>query len=180
MTKRLRDRLTTKKLPCGMNVHIYKLEGVHYFTIDLLVHYGALYEKFKVGDKLKETKTGLAHFLEHLMFNLPEGDMTMEFDKYRLDNNAYTSAYSTDYFCSGVKNFYQGISLVLKMVFNAYLDKEAIEKEKKIIINETLRETSQPSYPYDCAIAYNLYENSPLRHDICGSIDDIKSISEDD
>ena len=178
--KRLADRLTTKKLPCGLNVHVYKLEGVHYFTIDLLVHFGAMYEKFKVDESIVEIKTGLAHFLEHLMFNLEKGDMTLEFDKYRLDNNAYTSLYTTDYYCSGVQNFYEGISLVLKMVFNAYLSDESVEKEKKIIINEALRDIDSPSYPFNYAISDNLYENKLLCHDICGSLDDIKSTTKED
>ena len=180
MKKKFSDHIKKVKLDCGLNVVTYNIKGFHRFSIDLLVHFGAMYEKYKIDDKIYTLKTGISHFLEHKMFDLPDGDMTIEFDKYGLDNNAYTSFDMTDYYCGGIDNFYEGLKLLLKMVFTPYFEEESIENEKKIITNEILMYEDDPDYALDEALNNNLFMNSPFRHDVGGSAEDVNSITKDD
>ncbi|MBO4668168.1 MAG: insulinase family protein, partial [Bacilli bacterium] len=179
MIKKFSDRLKETRLSNGLHVMVYEIKDRPSFKMDLLVHFGAFYEKYKIDGEIKELKTGLAHFIEHVKFEMPDGDIIPSFEKEGLEVNAYTSFKMTDFYCGGTRNFYRGLELLFKLVFTPCFKEESIEKEREIIQSERLEKDMKKKELSD-TFTNNLFISYPYKHEIVGSLEDILSISKED
>ena len=165
----------------GLKIYMWVNEKVNSCLMTLSVKYGSIHTKFKVGKKTYEVPNGVAHFLEHIKFNINENSTAHdEFYKIGGDANAFTTFKWTSYivFATGNKN--ENLNLLLDYVYNPYFTKKMINKEKGIIIEEANISNDDP---YSLIFYNNLkavLQKSKYRNLITGEVEDIKKIELDD
>ena len=169
---------TTKN---GLKVYMWANEKVNGCFASLSVKYGSIHTKFKVGKKVYTVPNGLAHFLEHIKFNMKE-DVTAhdEFIKIGGDSNAFTTFKYTSYIVFATQNKIENLNLLLDFVYNPYFTKKMISKEKGIIVEEANMSNDDPYSKIFYDNLKNVLQKSNYRNLITGEVEDIKEISLDD
>ena len=165
-------------LPNGLRLRVLPKPGFRSRCAVLAVNYGGAHRRFTLDGVLQETPAGVAHYLEHKMFDLPEGDEAMEeFAANGADPNAFTSQATTCYFFHCTEHFAENLRLLLHFVSTPYFTAETVEKEQGIIAQEILEEDDSP----DGAVYHNLlkqlYAHHPLRDKVIGSVESIREIT---
>jgi len=98
--------------------------------------YGSIHSNYTVNGQTFNDPKGVAHFLEHLMFNKADGDSFTKFTKLGANSNAYTSFNHTAYLFKAVDNFLPNLAILLSMVQTPYFPTAHIKKEIGIIEQE--------------------------------------------
>ena len=181
--KGLKEKVYYEKLPSGLDVYLWENEKSSSFFVSLNVKYGSIHTDFKLeGDKKNYSlPNGIAHFLEHLNFNLKGGGSAYDlFDKLGTDINAFTTFEYTSYHLTGTNNLEENIKYLLDYVFTPYFTKKLVNNERGIILEEAKMGLDNPGNVF----FYKKYENTLFKDKrnkkIIGSLDDIKNISIDD
>ena len=146
-------------------------------------YYGANINEFVPLDKTKMTSfpKGIAHFLEHKMFETESGEKPFDFyAKTGSYVNAYTSYKSTCYIVTGNKKMKDNLEYLLNFVNSPYFTDENVKKEQGIITEEAAMNLDSPDYLAYITLSKNLYKNLPYNTPILGSVDSIKEITKDD
>ena len=124
---------------------------------------------------------GIAHFLEHKMFEQEDGiDPFTYFSKSGTDSNASTSFDNTQYICYGTKNFNNNLRYLLNFVNSPYYTKENVNKEKGIIAEEIKMYQDIPDFTLEMKLRECIYKNHPRRIDIAGTEEEINKITKED
>lgn len=173
------EKLFIFKLKNGMEVHVMPKEDPAYSTyVEVSIPYGALDLIFEHGGNIYETPYGTAHFLEHQIFAMPDGDAFSVFSKLGVDANAMTSYNQTSYLFQSTENFDQALLHLLKMLDTPYFMKEAIDKEKLIIGEELKMYLDQPKIQMQNELMEMLYHHHPLKYDIGGTLESILDVDQ--
>ncbi|MDO5568651.1 MAG: pitrilysin family protein [bacterium] len=171
-----------EKLDNKLEVYLYNKEGVSNNYVTFTTKFGASIDNFIPLDKKKYTVVpkGIAHFLEHLLFNQEKN--LSPFDFYNNNGafvNASTNLKYTTYNFSGPTNLEDNIAYLLDFVQSPYFTDELIEKERGIIIQEIgLVKDSPWRVLYEKSI-HNAFVSNPVRNSVIGSIKDIKKINKE-
>ena len=166
-------------LPNGLKVFYYPRCDFKRSFVMLTVKYGSLNQEFKIlgTDEIIKTPAGVAHFLEHKMFEMPGGiDATNLFAELGADVNAYTSYENTSYYFSTVVNFYESLELLLDFVQTPYFKEESVNSEKGIIEQEIISSLDRPASVGYHGILRNLFSESKIIEDIGGTVESINQI----
>lgn len=147
----------------------------------LAVKYGGAVGNFELDGKIYSPPSGIAHFLEHKMFERPDGGDAFDlFTGYGADADAYTMSRLTSYIFSCSDNFTKSLDTLLEMVTTPHFTPESVAREKRIIEQEEKMTRSEP----DTVCYYNLlsalYKRHPVRNPIIGTSEDIEKITPDD
>ena len=144
-----------------------------YFVTD----YGAIHTDFTIDGKAFTAPAGVAHYLEHKLFDMPERDVTGEFAALGAIPNAFTSYDMTAYYFSCTEHFKENLELLLEFVTTPYFTEESVAKEQGIIGQEIgMNEDNPDSVLFDM-LAEAMYETHPIRYPILGSRDSIAQIT---
>lgn len=177
----LNEKIYEYSTKCGLKVYMWVNERVTSTFMSLSVKYGSIHNKFKIGKKVYEVPNGVAHFLEHIKFNIDANTVAHdEFYKLGADSNAFTTFEYTSYIVYATKNLDKVLNLLLDYVYNPYFTKKMITKEKGIILEEA---NMTEDDPYSVIFYENLksvLQKSNFRNIITGTKDDIKKIELDD
>lgn len=123
---------------------------------------------------------GSAHFMEHKMFENPDGSDSFEhFSTLGADSNAYTSNNRTVYLFNCTENFDECLEELLRMVFTPSFKAESVDRERGIIAQEILMYSDIPYNRCYELLMQAMYSKDPVRKNICGSVDSIENISPD-
>ena len=122
---------------------------------------------------------GIAHFLEHKMFEMEEGDASEAFAKLGASSNAFTSSSRTAYLFSTTSHEKECIQLLLDFVQDIYLTEENVEKEKGIINQEIGMYDDDPDWRCYFGSIQNLYQKHPVKIDIAGTVETVRSIDKE-
>ena len=146
-------------------------------------YYGALNNEFvpKGESKMTRFPNGIAHFLEHKMFESKDG--IKPFDFYAKTGsyvNAFTSYKSTCYIVTGNKKMKENLEYLLTFVNSPYFTDENVAKEQGIISEEAAMNDDNPDYLAYKTINKNLYKLSPYNTPILGTVSTIKKITKED
>lgn len=163
-------------------VLIPMLDKKNYF-ITYATKYGSDITEFTPKDSEKEVKVpdGVAHFLEHKMFEQEDGvDPFTFFSKSGTGSNASTSYNFTQYICYGTKKFAENLRYLIRFVNSPYYTDENVEKEKGIIAQELNMYNDMPDFQLEMRLRQNLYHTLPRRVDIGGSVEEIYKITKED
>ncbi|HSI65815.1 MAG TPA: pitrilysin family protein, partial [Planococcus sp. (in: firmicutes)] len=141
--------------------------------------YGSIDNHFiPMGEKEAiQVPDGIAHFLEHKMFEKEEGDIFQEFSKQGASANAFTSFTRTAYLFSATNLIDQNVETLLDFVQSPYFTEKTVDKEKGIIAQEITMYDDQPDWRLYFGIIENLYENHPVKIDIAGTVESIQDIT---
>ena len=144
-----------------------------YFVTD----YGAIHTHFKMDGVEYAAPAGVAHYLEHKLFDMPGRDVTEEFAAMGASPNAFTSFDMTAYYFSCTENFKENLELLLEYVTTPYFTPESVAKEQGIIGQEIgMNEDNPDSVLFDM-LAEAMYETHPIRHPILGTRESIAQIT---
>lgn len=145
------------------------------------VQYGSLDNTFVLDGKEISPPLGIAHFLEHKMFENPDGEDTfLKFSRTGADGNAYTTFTRTAYLFSCTENFEKSLEILLKSTATPYFTDENVEKEKGIIAEEIRMYEDDPYDRLYFSTMRSMYEKVDLGISICGSEESIGCITPDD
>lgn len=139
--------------------------------------YGSIDTKFsRNGGEYIEVPAGIAHFLEHKLFESEEGDAFSRFAKTGAYANAFTSFDRTCYLFSCTANFYKNLEILLDFVQSPYFTDETVQKEQGIIGQEIKMYEDSPGWRVMFNMLDKMYENHPVKIDIAGTVDSISLI----
>ena len=161
----------------GLTVYISKKDfGMSYAVFG--TRYGSIENTFTVDGERTDVPHGIAHFLEHKMFESEDGrDGFEKFGKYGADANAYTSFDRTAYIFSCTENFYESLEVLLRMVTTPHFTEKNVEKEKGIIRQEIKMCEDRTSYRRYYNLLKALYGNLPIAIPVAGTVESIGKIT---
>ena len=173
------ETLYSAQLPNGLELRVVPKAGFNTGYAVFAVNYGGSHRRFSLGGQELDTPAGVAHFLEHKMFDMPNGDNALSLlSANGADPNAFTSSGVTCYFFQCTRNFEENIRLLLRFVSTPYFTLETVSKEQGIIAQEIRMGDDSPG----SAIYYNLlemlYAHHPIRDKVAGTVDSIAQISD--
>lgn len=174
----LDEQLFREVLPNGLTVSVIRRRGFARGVAYFVTNYGSIHNCFRLDGKEYATPAGVAHYLEHKMFELPGNrDVTAEFAGLGASVNAFTSYDMTAYYFSCTQEFDRCLRLLLEFVSTPYFTKESVERERGIIDQEIGMNLDAPdSVIFDNLMAA-LYENHPARMPILGTRESIREIT---
>ena len=172
----------TETLSNGLEVYMLPYSNKKNYFISFATRFGSDVLEY-TDDKRKSHKPplGIAHFLEHKMFEEESGiDPFTFFSESGTDSNASTSFDNTQYICYGTKEFNKNLRYLLQFVKKPYYTDENVEKEKGIIAEEIKMYQDMPDFKLEMKLRECIYKNSPRRIDIAGTVDEIYKITKED
>ena len=174
----LDEQLFREVLPNGLTVSVVRRRGFARSIAYFVTNYGSIHNRFRLDGKEYTTPAGVAHYLEHKMFELPGNrDVTAEFAGLGASVNAFTSYDMTAYYFSCTQEFDRCLRLLLEFVSTPYFTEESVERERGIIDQEIGMNLDAPdSVIFDNLMAA-LYENHPARVPILGTRESIREIT---
>lgn len=172
-SKKLENGLTVFLLPKQEMAKTYAL-----FSTD----YGSIDQTFvPIGEENTVTvPEGVAHFLEHKLFEKKDRDVFADFGKQGASPNAYTSFTKTAYLFSATNNIEENVKTLLDFVQDPYFSEQSVEKEKGIIAQEITMYDDQPDWQSFMGTIKSMFQNHPVNIDIAGTVESIQSITKDD
>ncbi len=162
-------------------LQIYILEKPQYKSSYALfgTKYGSIDTCFNVNGKEICVPEGIAHFLEHKLFESEDGDAFSRFAKTGAYANAFTSFDKTCYLFSCSDKFYENLEILLDFVQSPYFTPETVQKEQGIIGQEIRMYDDSPGWRVMFNMLMAMYHNHPVRIDIAGTTDSIAKIDYD-
>lgn len=149
-------------------------------SVCLVVNYGATDIKYKFNDEIHTAPLGSAHFLEHKIFELEDGDDAFfKLSALGANANAYTTYDETAYTFNTASNFYESLDVFLDFIFTNTLNDETINKEKGIITEELMMYLDKPNYQIQEQLLKNLYENCYIKDPILGTEESINDTNQE-
>ncbi|MEB7787696.1 insulinase family protein [Staphylococcus equorum] len=180
--KQIDEKVYEAELNNGLKLFIIPKKGFQKTFVTYTTQFGSLDNKFKPhgSDTYVKVPDGVAHFLEHKLFENEEEDLFTAFAEDNAQVNAFTSFDRTSYLFSATDNVDRNIKRLLTMVETPYFTKETVDKEKGIIEEEIKMYQEQPGYKLMFNTLKAMYETHPIRVDIAGSVESIYEITKDD
>ncbi len=175
--------LYKETLENGLTVYFVPYDNKNNYSMHYVAKYGSVDTSFVPIKEEKEIKVpdGIAHFLEHKMFETETGEDPFTFAaKSGTDCNAATYYRYTRYLFEGNKNFEENLDYLLTYVHTPYFTKENVEKEKGIIIEELLQYQDMVDCVLDDVTKEGIFCYDPMRVDIGGTVDSVKQITKED
>ncbi len=165
-------------LPSGLRVLVHPKPGYLKKFAVLSANYGSVDSRFvdpETGE-LRDMPAGIAHFLEHKLFELKEGDAFDAFSRQGASGNAATSFRTTSFFFSCSEYFAKNLRTLVSLVTSASFTAAAVEKERGIIEQEIRMYEDNPDWRIFMNLVEGLYRDHPVRIDITGSKESIARI----
>lgn len=171
----LKETLFHEKMDNGLEVYVLPKLGFEKTYGLFSTKFGAIDTTFVPldGEQMIKVEDGIAHFLEHKMFDMDGTDASDEFAKLGASTNAFTSSSRTAYLFNTTTNEYQCIELLLDFVQKLDITKESVEKEKGIISQEIKMYDDDPDWQVYFGSIQNLYNNHPVAIDIAGTVETV-------
>ena len=181
-SSKIKEKEYIEKLDNGMTVIIIPKPNLDKKYIIWGTHFGSIDNRFimpKTGEEVF-IPDGVAHFLEHKMFEQPDGTNSLDtLMALGLDANAYTTNDHTAYLFECTNNFYKGLDELMDYVQHPYFTDENVEKEKGIIGQEIKMYDDEPGWKLYMNAMDCMYKNNPIKLDIAGSVESISKITPD-
>ena len=181
MEKKLYERIGEEvfhtTLPNGLPVYIVPKKGFLRKYALFATCYGGMDMRFEKDGQWLDTPAGIAHYLEHKMFDTEEGNALQELAKNGAEPNAFTSNAITCYYFDATEKFYESLEILLSFVSIPYFTDESVQKEQGIIGQEIGMIEDNPEWQVYKQLMQALYHTSPARTPVAGSVESISHIT---
>lgn len=169
------------KHPTGLEILIWPMENFSTTEVLFGTKYGSINTIFKTDkeEDFAHVPEGIAHFLEHKLFENEDCDAFAQYAKTGANANAYTSFDRTCYLFSCSENYKESLKILLNFVQSPYFTKETVDKEQGIIGQEIQMCNDNPGWKVFFNLLKCLHVNHPVRIDIAGTIESIAQIDAD-
>lgn len=179
---KVKEKLYLEKLENGLTVMIVPKKNTQKKYVMWATHFGSMDNDFIAPEDKEETKIpdGVAHFLEHKMFEQENGTNSLDtLTALGVNANAYTTTDHTAYLFECTDNFFPALDELMDYVQNPYFTDENVEKEKGIIGQEIRMYDDYPQWQVYMNAMKNMYKNNPINIDVAGSIESISKIDKE-
>ncbi len=179
---KVKEKVYIEKLKNGLTVMVIPKEGIKKKYIIWGTHYGSNDSKFIVPgeNQVTEVPKGVAHFLEHKMFEQENGRNSLDvLSSLGVNANAFTTNTHTAYLYEATDNFYEALDEFMDYVQHPYFTDENVEKEKGIIGQEIMMYDDYPEWKVYLNALEAMYHSHPVKLDITGTIETISHIDKD-
>lgn len=162
----------------GLCIYVYPKKGYRSTYAIIGTKYGSVNTCFSLDDGEKITvPDGIAHYLEHKLFECEEGDAFAKYAKTGANANAYTSFEKTCYLFSCTDKFEESLEILLDFVQEPYFTEQTVAKEQGIIGQEIKMYDDSPEWRVMFNMLENMYHNHPVKIDIAGTVESIAEIT---
>ncbi len=162
----------------GLTIYVYPMSGYSSTYAIFGTRYGSINNTFKVDNgEVVKVPDGIAHYLEHKLFESEDGDAFSRYAKTGANANAYTSFDKTCYLFSCTDNFKESLEILLDFVQSPYFTEETVAKEQGIIGQEIKMYDDSPAWRVMFNMLENMYHNHPVKIDIAGTVESIAQIT---
>ena len=175
--RRVGERVVCKTLPNGLPVYVVVKPGFARKYAFFATRYGGMDLRFQLNGQWLDTPAGIAHYLEHKMFDTEEGNALQELAKNGAEPNAFTSNAITGYYFDSTEHFKENLRILLSFVSVPYFTDESVEKEQGIIGQEIGMIEDNPEWQVYKKLMQALYRTSPARVSVAGSVESISHIT---
>lgn len=174
---RLGERCYFDTLVNGLSVYVLPKAGFSKCFAFFATHYGGADERFRTGERWRQTPGGVAHFLEHKLFDMPEGNALQTMSARGASPNAFTSTDLTGYYFTCTDQFYENLRTLLTFVTTPYFTEEGVAKEQGIIGQEIRMIQDNPSWRLYQNLLQALYASHTSRNSVAGTEESIARIT---
>jgi len=165
-------------LPNGLRLAVIPKPGFTRSVAFFSTRYGGADRRFRLGSEYLDTPMGVAHFLEHKMFDMPDGDNALSvLAANGAQPNAYTASGVTAYHFESTDRFDENLRVLLRFVSTPYFTDESVAKEQGIIGQEIRMCEDDPGYVIYDELMRCLYARHPVRDSVAGTIESIAEIT---
>ena len=179
-SRRLGEGYTRIEHPSGLTLMLCPMKGYSTAYALFATRCGSIDDSFSIGDgEMVQVPNGIAHFLEHKLFESEEGDAFEQYAKTGASANAYTSFDRTAYLFGCTDRFRESLEILLNLVTTPYFTEQTVKKEQGIIGQEIRMYDDDPDWRVYFNLLGALYQEHPIRIDIAGTVESIAGISAD-
>ena len=177
--KHLGEQYIRVEHPSGLTMLLYPMPGFSTTYAMFSTQYGSVDTCFqaKEGGEQIRVPEGIAHYLEHKMFDTKEGNALQELAKNGAEPNAFTSNAMTGYYFDSTEHFEENLKILLSFVSMPYFTDESVAKEQGIIGQEIRMIEDNPDWQIYTRMMQALYQNSTARTSIAGTVESISHIT---
>ena len=161
----------------GLHIAVVPRKGFSKKLAYFVTDYGSIHTDFTLKGEKIQAPAGVAHYLEHKLFDMPQRDVTAEFAALGASPNAFTSYDMTAYYFSCTDNFKDCLKLLLEFVSFPYFTEETVAKEQSIIGQEISMNEDDPGTQVFERLMETLYQKHPIRVPILGTAESISRIT---
>ncbi|SES76902.1 Predicted Zn-dependent peptidase [Oceanobacillus limi] len=178
----INETIYSEQLDNGLSVFLLPKREMSKTYGIFSTNYGSIDQTFvPIGESEQITvPEGIAHFLEHKLFEKEDRDVFADFGKQGASANAYTSFTKTAYLFSATNHIDDNVTTLLDFVQDPYFSEESVEKEKGIIAQEIKMYDDQPDWQSFMGTIKTMFKDHPVNVDIAGTVESINSITKDD
>lgn len=179
--EQLQEELYVEKMENGLSVYILPKPGFNKTYATFTTKYGSIDNHFKEPgeQEFSQVPDGIAHFLEHKLFEKEDGDVFQQFSRQGAAANAFTSFTRTAYLFSSTSDVEKNLETLIDFVQEPYFSDQSVEKEKGIIGQEIMMYDDNADWRLYFGIIENLYHHHPVKIDIAGTVESISGITKE-
>ena len=175
--ERIGESVHRETLPNGLQVCVVPKPGYAKKYAFFATRYGGMDTRFQLNGRWLDTPAGIAHYLEHKMFDTREGNALQELAKNGAEPNAFTSNAMTGYYFDSTGHFEENLRILLSFVSIPYFTDESVAKEQGIIGQEIRMIEDNPDFQIYTRMMQALYSRSTARTAIAGTVESISHIT---
>ncbi len=168
-----------KELKSGLKVVLIPREKFNKKHAILSVDVGSVDLKLKdENERIHQYPKGIAHFMEHMLFENREGSIIEKFSQVGSSVNAYTGFNNTNYYFNTTNDFFKSLQYLFDFVMYPHFDKKKIKQEKSVINQEINMYQDSPNWQSFFQLLQSLYYEYPIKYNIAGSSKSIEKINQ--
>ena len=175
--ERIGESVYQETLPNGLQIFVVPKPGYTKKYAFFATRYGGMDTRFQLDGQWLDTPAGIAHYLEHKMFDTKEGNALQELAKNGAEPNAFTANAMTGYYFDSTDHFEENLEILLSFVSVPYFTEESVAKEQGIIGQEIRMIEDNPDWQIYTRMLQALYSKSPARTSIAGTVESISHIT---
>ena len=174
---RVGEEMYCERLENGLTVFVFPKAGFQKSYAFFATNYGGMDMRFCLDGAWHDTPAGVAHYLEHKMFDTEDGNALQDLAAQGASPNAFTSSAITGYYFDCTEHFRENLRILLSFVSVPYFTKESVDKEQGIIGQEIGMIEDDPDFKLFMNLMEALFVSHPIRVSVAGSVESISHIT---
>ena len=166
---RIGETMLHARLENGLHIYVDQKPEFQKSYAFFAANYGGMDMKFRLDGVWQDTPAGVAHFLEHKMFDTEDGNALQDLAANGASPNAFTSSAMTGYYFESTEKFYENLKILLSFVSIPWFTRESVDKEQGIIGQEIRMVEDDPDNQVFYALMECLFDHHPIRVPIAGT-----------
>jgi len=174
---RIGEKMVHARLENGLHIYVFPKSEYGKSYAFFAANYGGMDMRFKLDDAWQTTPAGVAHFLEHKLFDTKDGNALQDLAANGASPNAFTSSAITGYYFECTERFEENLRILLSFVSVPWFTRESVDKEQGIIGQEISMIEDDPNWQVFMNLLGAIYQTHPIRVSVAGTHKSISHIT---